>query len=334
MSRHLLASFRHKHLDLPALEVFVAVAEDLSMSSAAARLGMTQSAVSQSVRQLEEQLGVVLFDRARRPLQLTAGAALLLNRSKALLAESAQIRSQMLEANLGIYPQVSIGLVDSFAATCGPTFIKRLIRKTARLAVRTGLTPFQGEQLMAREFDIVITTDACEWLEGKIDRCIFSEDFIVLTPKGAAATRYSREGLHELALAMPLIRFNSQSHLGAQVETLLRRLGVKAAPRLEVDTADTLVAMVAAGLGWAITTPCCLVQGMQHASMVRIGLLENIHASRSIYLVGRVGEHEKLFREAYRAALFAVRETLLPAISGLAPGAGGLVRLAEGQPEQ
>lgn len=299
------------------------------MSAAARHLGMTQSAVSQSVRQLEEQLGAVLFDRKRRPLQLSAAAVLLLNKSKALLAESAQIRSQVVEANLGISPQVTIGLVDSFAATCGPTFIKRLLDKTVRLAVRTGLTPFQGEQLMAREFDIVVTTDACEWLEGKVDRCIFAESFILLTSRNAKATRYSREALHKLSSSTPFIRFNSQSHLGAQVETLLRRLGIKAPMRLEVDTADTLVAMVAAGLGWAITTPCCLVQGIQHASMVRVSTLENIRARRSLYLVGRGGEHEKLFDESYNAAVYAVRETLLPVLSRVAPGVEELIVVNE-----
>lgn len=322
-------SVRHKQLDLATLEIFVAVAEERSMSAGASRLGMTQSAVSQSMRQLEEQLGVVLFDRKRRPLQLTAAAVLLFNKSKTLLAESAQIRSQILEANLGISPQVNIGLVDSFAATCGPTFIKRLLDKTLRLAVRTGLTPFQGEQLMARELDIVVTTDACEWLEGKVDRCIFSESFIVLTSKSIKGTRYTREAMHRLAASTPFIRFNSQSHLGAQVETLLRRLGIKAPLRLEVDTADTLVAMVAAGLGWAITTPCCLVQGMQHASMVRVGMLDNIHAGRSIYLVGRAGEHEKLFDASYDAAVLAVRETLLPALATVAPGTEKLIVMEE-----
>lgn len=316
---------RHKHLDLTMLEVFLVVSEERSMSAAARRLGMTQSAVSQSIRQLEEQLGAVLFDRKRRPLQLTVAAMLLANKSKTLLTESAQIRSQVVEAGMGISPQITIGLVDSFAATCGPTFIKRLLDKTVRLAVRTGLTPFQGEQLMAREFDIVVTTDACEWLEGKVSRCIFSETFILLTAKSIKATRYSREEMYKLATSTPFIRFNSQSHLGAQVETLLRRLGLVAPLRLEVDTADTLVAMVAAGLGWAITTPCCLVQGMQNVSKVTVGRLDNVHASRSVYLVGRDGEHGNLFEESYTAATYAVREALLPMVSSIVPGLEELV---------
>lgn len=320
---------RYKHLDLQALEVFVATAEERSMSAAAARLGLTQSSVSQVVRQLEDQLGIVLFDRKRRPLHLTAAALLLLNRGKLLLADSLQLRSEVLEADLGIAPEVTIGLVDSFAATCGPTFIKHLLEKTVRLAVRTGLTPFQGEHLFARDLDLVVTTDNFEWLEQKVDRRIFSEQFIVLTSNRVRAKSYTRESLRTLSSSTPLIRFNSQSHLGAQVETLLRRLGITAPFRLEVDTADTLVAMVAAGLGWAITTPTCLVQGMQHVRSVQIGLLEDIPSSRSLYLVGRAREHEKLFEVCYRAAVDSVRSTLIPTLAGLAPETAGLVELAE-----
>lgn len=124
---------RNKPLDLQSLVIFLAAAEERGMSAAAARVGVTQSAVSQSIRQLEEYLGVVLFDRQRRPLHLTPAALVLLNRGRALLSDSAAIRSEVIEASLGIAPEVSVGLVDSFAGTCGPKFIRALTEKTVRL---------------------------------------------------------------------------------------------------------------------------------------------------------------------------------------------------------
>ncbi len=319
---------RARTLDLQMLQTFVAAAEERSMSLAAARLGTTQSAVSQGVRQLEEQLGVVLFDRKHRPLQLTPAALTLFHRGRLLLAESAQLTSEVLEASRGIAPEVTIGLVDSFAATCGPAFIKRMLERTVRLAVRTGLTPYQGERLFARELDIVVTTDPFEGME-KVDRRIFSERFVLLLPRHAKGRRYGRDALQRLAAATPLIRFNTQSHLGAQVETLLRRLDLRAAQRLEVDTADTLVAMVAAGLGWAVTTPSCLLQGLQHLGGVRVALLSGVDAGRSIYLVRRAGEHEKLFEVAYDAAREAVEQALMPALRRHAPEAAKLVEVAD-----
>lgn len=288
------------------------------MSAAAARVGTTQSAVSQSIRQLEEYLGAVLLDRTRRPMHLTAAGLTLLNRARILLADSAQIRSEVLEASRGIAPEVTIGLVDSFAATCGPPFIKRMLEKTVRLAVRSGLTPYHGEKLFAREFDIVVTSDTFEGLERLVHRRIYSERFIVLTPRGGGAQSIDREGLHRLASSKPLIRFNSKSHLGSQVETLLRRTGIRALSRLEVDTADTMVAMVAAGLGWALTTPTCLVQGLQHAGSVQVHPLSGIHGGRSLYLLHRQGEHEKLFETCFEAAGRSVEDTLLPTLRRVA----------------
>ncbi|WP_312933281.1 LysR family transcriptional regulator [Pseudomonas sp.] len=60
-----------KLIDMYAVQVFIAVAETGSMSGAAVRLGISQSGVSQMVRQLEEELGVILINRSTRPMTLT-----------------------------------------------------------------------------------------------------------------------------------------------------------------------------------------------------------------------------------------------------------------------
>ena len=61
----------NKPIDTHAVQVFVTVAEEGSMSAAASRMGISQSGVSQIIRQLEEELGVVLVNRTTRPLALT-----------------------------------------------------------------------------------------------------------------------------------------------------------------------------------------------------------------------------------------------------------------------
>lgn len=319
---------RNRILDLNTLQMFVAAATERSMSAAASQTGTTQSAVSQAIRQLENDLGVVLFDRRHRPLHLTAAGLTLLNRARMLLAESAQIRSEVLEASQGIAPQVTVGLVDSFAATCGPAFIRQILEKTMRLAVRSGLTPYHGEKLFARDLDIAVSSDMFEGLEGIVHRRIYSEQFVLLSPKSGPSRRVDREALQKRASEAPLIRFNSKSHLGAQVETLLRRTGVRVTSRLEVDTADTLMAMVAGGLGWAVTTPTCLIQGVQHLPSVKVEVLSGIYDGRSMYLLGREGEHEKLFESCFDAARTAAQDVLMPALRRLAPTAAGLIELA------
>lgn len=314
-------------IDLNLLRLFIATAELRSMSAAARRLGSTQSAVSQGIRQLEEYLGLVLFDRTHRPMHLTPAALALLNRGRLLLADSDQIRSEVLAASRDIAPEVTIGLVDSFAGTCGAAFTESMLKRLVRLAVRTGLTPFHGEKLFTREFDLVVASDAFEGMERQQHHRVYTERFLVIAPSGIQGDGMNRAALQALARSTPMIRFNSKSHLGAQIETLLRRVGIQAASRLEVDTADMLVAMVAAGLGWAITTPSCLLQGGSHSARIEYARLVDIDAGRSIFVVGRAGEHELLFDTAFQCAQDAVRSALIPGLQALCPDAVDLVSL-------
>ncbi|MFZ2870722.1 LysR family transcriptional regulator, partial [Zavarzinia sp.] len=60
------------HFDIKAVLHFVAVAEDMSFTRAARRLGIAQPWLSRRIRQLEEQLGFALFERTTRSIELTA----------------------------------------------------------------------------------------------------------------------------------------------------------------------------------------------------------------------------------------------------------------------
>jgi DNA-binding transcriptional LysR family regulator len=74
-------------VELRQLRYFVAVAEELHFGRAAARLHMSQSPLSRAIRELERDLGLVLFVRTTRRVELTAAGSLLLERSRRALAE-------------------------------------------------------------------------------------------------------------------------------------------------------------------------------------------------------------------------------------------------------
>lgn len=87
-------------LDLKGLRTFLGVVEHKTVRKAADILGMTPSAVSQSLASLEMQLGVELFDRETRPMRLTsAGRRLLLDGSR-LLEEIERVRSRVCSETL------------------------------------------------------------------------------------------------------------------------------------------------------------------------------------------------------------------------------------------
>ena len=74
-------------IELRQLRYFVAVAEELHFGRAAERLHMSQSPLSRAIRELERDIGVVLFIRTTRRVELTEAGSLLLERSRRALAE-------------------------------------------------------------------------------------------------------------------------------------------------------------------------------------------------------------------------------------------------------
>jgi DNA-binding transcriptional LysR family regulator len=82
---------------LELLRVFVAVAERLHVTQAAAALGMTQSAASAAIRTLEGRLDVRLFSRVGRHIELTEAGAVLLPEARAVLARMAQAEATLTE---------------------------------------------------------------------------------------------------------------------------------------------------------------------------------------------------------------------------------------------
>ncbi|HIP79124.1 MAG TPA: LysR family transcriptional regulator, partial [Kiloniellaceae bacterium] len=83
--------------DLKAIRVFVMVAETGGMTPAAKQLGLTQSTVSQIVGNLEDALGTPLFDRAVRPLALTAAGTTFYERGRVMLAEAGDLLRSLRE---------------------------------------------------------------------------------------------------------------------------------------------------------------------------------------------------------------------------------------------
>lgn len=285
-------------IDMQALRVFLATAQDCNMSKAAERLGISQSAVSQSVRLLEENFGTPLLNRSARPLTLTTAGVALVNRGRKLLDESLNLRGAVIEASRGIKPTLRVGLVDSIAATCGTPLVQQLLRGAAQLSMRSGLTPNLGEALARRELDLVISSRSLD-LEGMANHLLMSERFLVIAPKKDTSACRNIADLTALARRLPIVRFNLQSHMGEQVERALRRVGLNPGRRLEVETADTLTAMVAGGIGWAITTPLCLLQGARSAASIRMDYVPELNAERKMYLHFRKGEYDTLGKEAF-----------------------------------
>ncbi|CAN5653353.1 LysR family transcriptional regulator [soil metagenome] len=307
--------------DLRALEAFVTVCEVGSMAVAAQRLRISQSAVSQLVKRLESHYGATLFDRDVRPARPTRAGQMLVEISADLLAQARLVSDRMRQGVQQDYGAIRLGCVDSFAATVGPALVRALAGSARQLQLWSGLTPALSGQLHGRELDMVICTDTPITDPRITRRPIFTEQWVAVFPSGfAGGPITSLAELKAMTAELPLIRYSQRSVIGQQIERFVRHAGMQPERRYELDATDPMLSLVAAGLGWAISSPLCLWQSRAWLSEVRVVALPRSRlGSREFFLMCRDAEWERLADEVVRLARSVLRQHTVPAMLASMP---------------
>jgi DNA-binding transcriptional LysR family regulator len=305
-------------VNLRDLQVFHVLAETCSMIATADRIGVTQSAVSQSVARLETWLETGLVDRSSRPIRITHAGELLRRGVAEVLERMQRTVEEVRIGSKGQLPIFRLGLVDSFATTAGPEIVKALKPRVDQLLVWSGISTVLASQLLDRSLDIIIVSDPMAEHPELARESLFREALVAAVPR-AAANRFRTLSLEAMCADLPLVRFTKRSQLGRMVEYYLgqRRL----APRrdLEFDASEAVLRMVSSGIGWTITTPLCLLQSHLKALDIEVIPLPPPLCFRSICAVYRPGELTQITREIIALCRACVESSILPALVSLAP---------------
>lgn len=278
--------------DARALEIFVAVVDEGSFTAAARRLGMTQPGASRAVALLERDLGVALLDRGLRPIRPTGAGRVVHRHGQRLLAEMDALRAGLRRATRERLPSLRLGLIVSVTAAIAP-LAKALQTIADDVRIWTALTPELAQGLRRRELDVLVTSDPMEDMPGVERRRVLTEPFVLVLPSTLAKT-HAKLGLRELAQRLPFVRYTARSIIGRTIEAHLARNRVAAAQRLELDSSASVLAAVGAGMGWAISTPLCILQGRAEPADVAIRPLPGPALERGLYTVARAGEFANL----------------------------------------
>ncbi|MFC3086137.1 LysR family transcriptional regulator [Tabrizicola soli] len=262
------------------IEVFVAAAEEGSISAAARRLGVSPSAVSQQLSGLEAALGAVLLDRSGRPMQVTPAGAMFRRHAQTILNAASEARAELAMADLSGLTTLRLGVIEDFDSDVTPRLLSSLARdlKGCRFLLETGASHRLMDQLEARALDIVIAADSGpateDWREV---HPLMSEPFLSVTPPGARIED------------LPLILYTARHLMGRQIAAHLARHGLKPAHRFELDSYAAILAMVAGGEGWTILTPLALHQARAFRDKVEVRPLPFPALERTLSLSARAG---------------------------------------------
>lgn len=271
-------------LTLWGIEVFLAIAEEKSISAAARRLGASVSAVSQQLSGLESALGAALIDRSARPLGLTPAGDLFRRRARAILDETEQARAELAAADLAQLSRFRLGMIEDFDADVTPRLLTAMAGQLTgtRFLLETGPSHRLYDQLDARALDVIVAAQMGTPGEGMEVIGLMQEPFVVAAPRGTGAS------LGELN-ALPLIRYTPRHYMGRQIAEHLAQERLVAAHRFELDSYHAIMAMVAAGAGWTILTPLGVAHARRFMAQVEVHPLPRAPLSRRIVLTARKG---------------------------------------------
>jgi DNA-binding transcriptional LysR family regulator len=242
-------------LPLELLRYFVPVAEELHFGLAAQRLHMTQPPLSQRIRQLEDAVGVPLFKRSTRSVELTAAGQVMLVRARALLqAGDAAVRAAS-RAGTGDAGVLRLGFTSSAAYRVLPAAIARFTRAypDVRLELREKVSLELADDLIAHRIDAALVRPMpgrdlvgfeCEHVHG--------EPLVLALPRSHALARLASVPLKRLERER-LIGFSQQG--SPYFHDLLQQLfaGAGVRPETSVESVlPTILALVEAGLGLAV----------------------------------------------------------------------------------
>lgn len=235
------------------MQVFVATAEEGSITSAARRLGASAATVSQQITNLEGAMGVTLLNRAARPVTLTPAGAMFLRRANTILNEAEQAQSELAMANLSGLTRFRLGIIDDLDADVTPAVLLDLgvALPNCDFLLETGASHRLFDLLDARALDVVVAADLGSIAETMETYPLLQDPFVVTAPKG----QVTQDGLLEYIKKTPLIHYTTRHHMGRLITDHLSRHNITMRHRFELDSYHSMLAMVAQGHGWAILTP-------------------------------------------------------------------------------
>jgi len=257
------------------LQVFHAVAKQLSFTKAAEALFMTQPAVTFQIKQLEEQFNTRLFDRAQGRISLTPAGQIALEYAERILALSAELDTRLKEMN----GQAAGPLLIGASMTIGEYVLPRLIGEFKARFPAVAPTLFVGnseavqDRVAERTLDIGFIEGDSHLSSLLSEVCCEDELQVVCTPSHPLAKQTSvrPESLTEHAY----INREAGSGTRAVIDHYLQNAGVSPESLnvvVELGSPEALKGLAATGLGFAIMSRVIVAKELELGQLVQIPL--------------------------------------------------------------
>jgi LysR family carnitine catabolism transcriptional activator len=241
-------------LTIAELKAFVMVARSLSFTHAASNLGITQPALSMTIRQVEAKFGATLFDRSTRSVKLSSTGALLHPAAERLIENFERTTAGMREIADGRLGRITIACPEGVAAhVVAPTLARFVVNHPkVMVSVHDGDAASVEQMMHSFGADFGVTgywKDHPDFVFAPLttDRCC------VICPPTHPLAGKQLISLRDLD-NVPIVALNRDAGVRRLLEATCEAAGIRLVVQFEVARVSTLIEMVAAGLCISVLT--------------------------------------------------------------------------------
>lgn len=261
-------------MDLRRLRYLVTVADEGHMTRAAERLGIQQPPLTRQIRQLEEELGVTLFERLPRGMQVTEAGRVVVEEARDVLARAERIRETAQRAARGEQGRLAVGYTSSAAFH---PFVTQQIRafRAARpgvvLALAEDGTPELVSGLKEERLDAAFLRSTSTDISGLAVQPLLEEPMVLAAPADHPLARARKVALADLA-EETFVFYRRPTGPGLYDAIMAACLAAGFSPSVgqEAPRMASTLSLVASGLGVAITPASMQRMNVEGVEFVRL----------------------------------------------------------------
>ncbi|MXP29431.1 LysR family transcriptional regulator [Porphyrobacter algicida] len=282
---------------LKQISIFAKLAATRNMGEAARTLGLSQPALSQQLMALETELGVRLFERVPKGMQLTPGGRKMLPAALTVLSAAREFGDVADHVARRFSGSIRFGVTPTLGPYLMPAVIKRLHQRYPgmRLFIREGIPELQQAELAAGQLDMVLSPLPIEGRGLHIEP-LFREPLHIIAPPDDPLLTGDRNSQTDFA-GRTFLTLDHRHHYHRQLENTCRNLGATILSDYEGTSLDALQQMVGSGVGLAILPELYIRSGAGGLDMV---VVTNPPGWTEFRSIGATWRSSAAFADLYR----------------------------------
>jgi LysR family nitrogen assimilation transcriptional regulator len=268
-------------MNIKHLSYFVEIVSCGSLSQAAERVYVTQSALSRAVSQLEQELECTLLERTPKGVVPTPHGYALLQRAQRILQEAHAITEDLMQPGSTLRGRVRLAMPMGLRDRLTRPLVRRMRQAHPALRIEVTETTSRGARSALDEglVDLAVLTESER--AGRLSTVPLFTDRLCVVGPGGCGLASGRPVPTSVLGSLPLVLLRVPNNLRAVVDRILRRLGVDTPPVLEVSSSQLALSLVADGHGYTVlplsavasmSRPVAGLQDLVHAPLGKLAL--------------------------------------------------------------